>query len=142
MALSSYNHLLKQVESLKTENSHLRRELQDNSSHLTKLENEASNMKDVLSHLQQTMEDEGDDNLQSAGDQLGGAVESDAGGADDSLGGGECFCCCYVRACVHVYICVCVRVHVYICVCVSLCVDETLQSKGCESCVCVCHCVC
>lgn len=55
MALPSFNHLLKQVESLKSENSHLRRELQDNSSHLTKLENEASNMKDVLSHIQLTM---------------------------------------------------------------------------------------
>lgn len=56
MALSSFNLLLKQVESLKSENSHLRRELQDNSSHLTKLENEASNMKDVLSHIQLTMD--------------------------------------------------------------------------------------
>ncbi|CAG5118260.1 unnamed protein product, partial [Candidula unifasciata] len=52
MALSSYDELLKQVASLKSENCHLRRELQDNSSHLTKLENDASNMKDVLSHVQ------------------------------------------------------------------------------------------
>ena len=38
------------------ENSHLKQELQDNSSHLTKLENEASNMKDVLAHLHSAME--------------------------------------------------------------------------------------
>ncbi|ESO95067.1 hypothetical protein LOTGIDRAFT_81378, partial [Lottia gigantea] len=56
MSLTSYDELLKQVESLKTENSSLRQELHDNSSHLTKLENEASNMKDVLTHVQYDME--------------------------------------------------------------------------------------
>ncbi|KAL5020491.1 hypothetical protein ScPMuIL_003383 [Solemya velum] len=54
--MSSYDDLIKQVASLKYENTHLRRELQDNSSHLTKLENEASNMKDVLSHFDLAME--------------------------------------------------------------------------------------
>ncbi|KAH9509707.1 anaphase-promoting complex subunit 2 [Bulinus truncatus] len=52
MSHSSYDELLKQVASLKSENFHLRRELKDNSSHLTKLENDTSNMKDVLSHIQ------------------------------------------------------------------------------------------
>ncbi|GFR75809.1 adenomatous polyposis coli protein 2 [Elysia marginata] len=68
MAMSSYDELLKQVASLKTENNHLRKELKDNSSHLTKLENDASNMKDVLSHIQGTLDEpvdlgvaEGDD---------------------------------------------------------------------------------
>ena len=41
--MSSYDQLLKQVESLKVENSHLKRELEDNSSHLTTLENEVCN---------------------------------------------------------------------------------------------------
>ncbi len=54
MSLSSYDELLKQVASLKVENTSLRQELQDNSSHLTKLESEASSMKDVLTHLQVT----------------------------------------------------------------------------------------
>ena len=63
MSLSSYDELLKQVESLKVENTHLRRELQDNSSHLTKLENEASTMKDVFSHLDSAMQDDAESNL-------------------------------------------------------------------------------
>ncbi|XP_041356018.1 LOW QUALITY PROTEIN: adenomatous polyposis coli protein-like [Gigantopelta aegis] len=58
MSRSSYDELLTQIEGLKSENSHLCRELQDNSSHLTKLENEASNMKDVLSHIHLAMADE------------------------------------------------------------------------------------
>ncbi|KAK4811362.1 hypothetical protein QYF61_027591 [Mycteria americana] len=45
MAAASYDQLLKQVEALKMENSNLRQELEDNSNHLTKLETEASNMK-------------------------------------------------------------------------------------------------
>ncbi|XP_037228031.1 adenomatous polyposis coli protein-like isoform X2 [Falco rusticolus] len=45
MAVASYDQLLKQVEALKMENSNLRQELEDNSDHLTKLETEASNMK-------------------------------------------------------------------------------------------------
>ncbi|RUS81244.1 hypothetical protein EGW08_010986 [Elysia chlorotica] len=62
MAMSSYDELLKQVASLKTENNHLRKELKDNSSHLTKLENDASNMKDVLNHIQGTFDEhEGED---------------------------------------------------------------------------------
>ena len=52
--MSSYDELLKQVRSLKLENTQLHRELQGNSSHLTKLENEASNLKDVLDHVQMT----------------------------------------------------------------------------------------
>ncbi|XP_077993311.1 adenomatous polyposis coli protein-like [Glandiceps talaboti] len=58
MAVSSYDQLLHQVESLKAENSHLRQELQDNSSHLTKLECEASNMKDVLTQIHTGMHEE------------------------------------------------------------------------------------
>lgn len=40
------------------ENSNLRQELEDNSNHLTKLETEASNMKEVLKQLQGSIEDE------------------------------------------------------------------------------------
>lgn len=43
--VASYEQLLRQVEALKAENSHLRRELRDNSSHLSKLETETSGMK-------------------------------------------------------------------------------------------------
>ncbi|XP_015704905.1 adenomatous polyposis coli protein isoform X4 [Coturnix japonica] len=59
MAAASYDQLLKQVEALKMENSNLRQELEDNSNHLTKLETEASNMKEVLKQLQGSIEDEG-----------------------------------------------------------------------------------
>ncbi|XP_043920140.1 adenomatous polyposis coli protein isoform X2 [Protopterus annectens] len=58
MAAASYDQLLKQVEALKMENSNLRQELEDNSNHLTKLESEASNMKEVLKQLQGSIEDE------------------------------------------------------------------------------------
>uniref|UniRef100_A0A3Q3XAF4 Adenomatous polyposis coli N-terminal dimerisation domain-containing protein n=1 Tax=Mola mola TaxID=94237 RepID=A0A3Q3XAF4_MOLML len=58
MAAASYDQLLRQVEVLKMENSNLRQELQDNSNHLTKLETEASNMKEVLKQLQGTIEEE------------------------------------------------------------------------------------
>ncbi|XP_068190235.1 adenomatous polyposis coli protein isoform X2 [Antennarius striatus] len=58
MAAVSYDQLLRQVEVLKMENSNLRQELQDNSNHLTKLETEASNMKEVLKQLQGTIEEE------------------------------------------------------------------------------------
>ncbi|KAK6958998.1 adenomatous polyposis coli protein [Biomphalaria glabrata] len=69
MSQSSYDQLLKQVASLKCENVHLRRELKDNSSHLTKLENDTSNMKDVLSHIQVTLgaTDDQDDFCQETG---------------------------------------------------------------------------
>uniref|UniRef100_A0A3B3DVM8 Adenomatous polyposis coli N-terminal dimerisation domain-containing protein n=1 Tax=Oryzias melastigma TaxID=30732 RepID=A0A3B3DVM8_ORYME len=58
MAAVSYDQLLRQVEVLKMENSTLRQELQDNSNHLTKLETEALNMKEVLKQLQGSIEDE------------------------------------------------------------------------------------
>ncbi|KAM8793320.1 adenomatous polyposis coli protein-like isoform 2-T2 [Eudromia elegans] len=58
MAAASYDQLLKQVEALKMENSNLRQELEDNSNHLTKLETEASNMKELLKQLQGSIEDE------------------------------------------------------------------------------------
>ncbi|KAJ8405711.1 hypothetical protein AAFF_G00316910 [Aldrovandia affinis] len=58
MAAASYDQLLKQVEALKMENSNLRQELEDNSNHLTKLESEASNMKEVLKQLQGSIEEE------------------------------------------------------------------------------------
>ncbi|XP_060693396.1 adenomatous polyposis coli protein isoform X5 [Hemiscyllium ocellatum] len=57
-ASASYDQLLKQVEALKMENSNLRQELEDNSSHLTQLETEAFNMKEVLKQLQGSIEDE------------------------------------------------------------------------------------
>lgn len=44
-SIASYDQLVRQVEALKKENSHLRRELEDNSNHLSKLENETSDMK-------------------------------------------------------------------------------------------------
>ena len=50
--MSSYDELLKQVVNLKIENNQLQLELQGNSSHVTRLENEASNLKDVMSQVQ------------------------------------------------------------------------------------------
>ena len=44
-AVASYDQLAHQVEALRKENTHLRRELEDNSHHLNKLENETSDMK-------------------------------------------------------------------------------------------------
>lgn len=44
-SMASYEQLVRQVEALKAENSHLRQELRDNSSHLSKLETETSGMK-------------------------------------------------------------------------------------------------
>lgn len=44
-AVVSYDHLALQVEVLRKENSHLRRELEDNSHHLCKLETETFGMK-------------------------------------------------------------------------------------------------
>ncbi|XP_037607710.1 LOW QUALITY PROTEIN: adenomatous polyposis coli protein [Sebastes umbrosus] len=67
MAAASYDQLLRQVEVLKMENSNLRQELQDNSNHLTKLESEACNMKEVLKQLQGTIEEESGD---ASGSQL------------------------------------------------------------------------
>ncbi|XP_059400468.1 adenomatous polyposis coli protein-like [Carassius carassius] len=61
MAAASYDQLLKQVEALKMENSNLRQELEDNSNHLNKLETEASNMKEVLKHLQGSIEEDSKD---------------------------------------------------------------------------------
>uniref|UniRef100_A0A672SGL4 APC regulator of WNT signaling pathway 2 n=1 Tax=Sinocyclocheilus grahami TaxID=75366 RepID=A0A672SGL4_SINGR len=55
---ASYDQLVRQVEDLRKENSHLRRELQDNSHHLSKLENETSDMKEVLMQLQSKLEQE------------------------------------------------------------------------------------
>ncbi|KAJ8408425.1 hypothetical protein AAFF_G00258390 [Aldrovandia affinis] len=57
-SLSSYDQLVCQVEALREENSHLRRELEDNSHHLSKLENETSDMKEVLKQLQGKLEQE------------------------------------------------------------------------------------
>lgn len=44
-SVASYEQLVRQVEALKAENTHLRQELRDNSSHLSKLETETSGMK-------------------------------------------------------------------------------------------------
>uniref|UniRef100_A0A8C6QJD8 Adenomatous polyposis coli protein 2 n=1 Tax=Nannospalax galili TaxID=1026970 RepID=A0A8C6QJD8_NANGA len=57
-SVTSYEQLVRQVEALKAENSYLRQELQDNSSHLFKLETETSGMKEVLKHLQGKLEQE------------------------------------------------------------------------------------
>ncbi|XP_076977433.1 adenomatous polyposis coli protein 2 [Tamandua tetradactyla] len=57
-AVASYEQLVRQVEALKAENRHLRQELRDNSSHLSKLETETSGMKEVLKHLQGKLEQE------------------------------------------------------------------------------------
>ncbi|XP_041435832.1 adenomatous polyposis coli protein 2-like isoform X2 [Xenopus laevis] len=53
---ASYDQLVRQVEDLKKENTHLRRELQDNSSQLNRLEHDTSDMKEVLKHLQVKLE--------------------------------------------------------------------------------------
>lgn len=57
-SMASYEQLVRQVEALKAENTHLRQELRDNSSHLSKLETETSGMKEVLKHLQGKLEQE------------------------------------------------------------------------------------
>ncbi|XP_036898266.1 adenomatous polyposis coli protein 2 isoform X2 [Sturnira hondurensis] len=57
-SVASYEQLVRQVEALKAENNHLRQELRDNSSHLSKLETETSGMKEVLKHLQCKLEQE------------------------------------------------------------------------------------
>ncbi|XP_072245004.1 adenomatous polyposis coli protein 2 [Leuresthes tenuis] len=57
-ALASYDQLAHQVEALRKENSHLRRELEDNSNHLSKLETETFGMKEVLKQLQSKLEQE------------------------------------------------------------------------------------
>ncbi|XP_053369205.1 adenomatous polyposis coli protein 2 [Clarias gariepinus] len=57
-SVASYDQLVRQVEDLRKENSHLRRELEDNSHHLSKLENETSDMKEVLKHLQGKLDQE------------------------------------------------------------------------------------
>ncbi|NWZ30083.1 APCL protein, partial [Asarcornis scutulata] len=57
-SIASYEQLVRQVEALRKENTHLRRELEDNSHHLSKLENETSDMKEVLKHLQGKLEQE------------------------------------------------------------------------------------
>ncbi|XP_036874040.2 adenomatous polyposis coli protein 2 isoform X1 [Manis javanica] len=57
-SVAPYKQLVRQVEALKAENSHLRRELRDNSSHLSKLETETSGMKEVLKRLQSKLEQE------------------------------------------------------------------------------------
>ncbi|XP_071492084.1 adenomatous polyposis coli protein-like isoform X1 [Diadema antillarum] len=56
--MSSYDQLLYQVESLKAENSHLKKELQDNSSQLNKLETESFTMKDGMSHHHSSKQEE------------------------------------------------------------------------------------
>ncbi|XP_039260575.2 uncharacterized protein LOC120336871 isoform X2 [Styela clava] len=48
LSSSAYQMLLKQVESLRKENSSLKAELKNNTSHISKLENEASRMKDMV----------------------------------------------------------------------------------------------
>ncbi|XP_068447294.1 adenomatous polyposis coli protein 2 [Clinocottus analis] len=55
---ASYDQLAHQVEALRKENSHLRRELEDNSNHLSKLETETTGMKEVLKQLQSKLEQE------------------------------------------------------------------------------------
>ncbi|XP_069578509.1 adenomatous polyposis coli protein 2 isoform X2 [Brachyistius frenatus] len=56
--VASYDQLAHQVEALRKENSHLRRELEDNSNHLSKLETETFGMKEVLKQLQSKLEQE------------------------------------------------------------------------------------
>ncbi|KAK7889164.1 hypothetical protein WMY93_024724 [Mugilogobius chulae] len=57
-AVASYDQLAHQVEALRQENSHLRRELKDNCHHLSKLETETFGMKEVLKQLQYKLEQE------------------------------------------------------------------------------------
>ncbi|XP_019711359.1 adenomatous polyposis coli protein 2 [Hippocampus comes] len=57
-AAASYDQLAHQVAALRKENSHLRRELEDNSNHLCKLETETFGMKEVLKQLQCQLEQE------------------------------------------------------------------------------------
>uniref|UniRef100_A0A672G9Y3 APC regulator of WNT signaling pathway 2 n=1 Tax=Salarias fasciatus TaxID=181472 RepID=A0A672G9Y3_SALFA len=58
MATASYDQLAHQVEALRQENSSLRRELNHNVQHLSKLESETSGMKEALKQLQSKLEQE------------------------------------------------------------------------------------
>ncbi|NWH71781.1 APCL protein, partial [Piaya cayana] len=82
-SIASYDQLVRQVEALKKENSHLRRELEDNSNHLSKLENETSDMKEVLKHLQGKLEQEARVMVSSGQtevlDQLKGGCQGEVG---------------------------------------------------------------
>ncbi|KAA0707925.1 Adenomatous polyposis coli protein 2 [Triplophysa tibetana] len=90
---ASYDQLVRQVEDLRQENSHLRRELKDNSHHLSKLENETSDMKEVLRQLQSKLEQEAG-TLASSGrsdvlDQLKEMIAGQVGEGDERLGLGR-----------------------------------------------------
>uniref|UniRef100_A0A3P8UJ35 APC regulator of WNT signaling pathway 2 n=1 Tax=Cynoglossus semilaevis TaxID=244447 RepID=A0A3P8UJ35_CYNSE len=56
--VASYDQLAHQVEALRKENSHLRRELEDNSNHLSKLETETTGVKEALKQLQGKLDQE------------------------------------------------------------------------------------
>ncbi|XP_069101780.1 LOW QUALITY PROTEIN: uncharacterized protein [Argopecten irradians] len=76
--MASYDDLLKQVESLKVENSTLRQELNENSSHLSHLEDEAGNIKDVLIQVKKPMDEEEIDGF----DQEGIHIFAQGGGGE------------------------------------------------------------
>lgn len=57
-SVASYDQLAHQVAALRQENNHLRRELEDNCNHLSKLETETFSMKEVLKQLQNKLEQE------------------------------------------------------------------------------------
>lgn len=50
-AVASYDQLAHQVAALRQENNHLRRELEDNCNHLSKLETETFSMKVRTTHI-------------------------------------------------------------------------------------------
>uniref|UniRef100_A0A8C5P898 Adenomatous polyposis coli protein 2 n=1 Tax=Leptobrachium leishanense TaxID=445787 RepID=A0A8C5P898_9ANUR len=86
---ASYDQLVRQVEDLKKENSHLRRELQDNSSQLSRLEHDTSDMKEVLKHLQDKLEQDvgGPSTQPETMDQLSGdySLQSEVSGLYNQL---------------------------------------------------------
>lgn len=69
-SMASYEQLVRQVEALKAENTHLRQELRDNSSHLSKLETETSGMK-----VRACMEGMGQKDRHESTDVLGGVLK-------------------------------------------------------------------
>ena len=90
---STYDDLLKQVESLRAENTSLRRELHDNSSHLTQLESDATSMKDGLRHLQDSMvvnEDGADDMGNTDTTYVSSTGTTDMTYVPSGAGGGRC----------------------------------------------------
>ena len=91
MEMTSYDELLKQVRSLSAENSNLRQELNDNSSHLSQLETAAaSGIRDVMTNVPLDVDDDSDNDI-NYDDENGIHVFQQGGGGEgrDLINSGE-----------------------------------------------------